>query len=284
MEGLDQLLLQVQEWLALYGLKLVSAVVILVIGIIVAKYITKSIKLVMTKAKVDAALVTFGGKAIKLMLYAVVTIAALNQVGFQTASLIAVLGGAVFAVGMALQGNVSSIASGVLLLMFRPFNLGDTINCAGITGTVEKIDIIHTKIKQADGRTVIMPNNKLTTDTLTNYSAREVMRADMVIGIGYGDDIAKAKSVIHEVLAAYPKALKDPEPLVFVMDLGDNSVNLGVRPYVEKGNYWSAKWDLAEAIKLRFDEEGINIPYPQRDVHHHYPEGFPGEKPAGGME
>lgn len=280
MEGLDQIIPQIQEWLAFYGLKIISAILILIIGIIVAKYITKSVKLVMKKAKMEEALVSFGGKVIKIALYAVVFIAALNQVGFQTASLIAVLGGAVFALGMALQGNVSSIASGVLLLIFKPFGLGDTINCAGITGTVEKIDIIHTKIKQADGRTVIMPNNKLTTDTLTNYSARDVMRADMVIGIGYGDDIAKAKSVVHEVLAAYPKALKDPEPLVFVMDLGDNSVNLAVRPYVDKGDYWSAKWDLAEAIKLRFDEEGINIPYPQRDVHHHYPEGFPGEKSA----
>ncbi len=278
MEGLDQIFLRIQEWLALYGLKVVAALVILVIGIFVSKYIAKSVKLVMTKAKMDEALVSFSGKVIKIALYAVVFIAALNQVGFQTASLIAVLGGAVFALGMALQGNVSSIASGVLLLIFKPFGLGDVIQCAGVTGTVEKIDIIHTKIKQADGRTVIMPNNKLTTDTLTNYSAREVMRCDLVVGIGYGDDIAKAKSAVFEVIAAYPKALKDPEPQVFVLELGDNSVNLAVRPFVNKADYWSSKWDLAEAIKLRFDEEGINIPYPQRDVHHHYPEGIPGEK------
>lgn len=264
-----EILTQVQTWLALYGLSLVAALAIVVIGLMVVKYLTRLVVTIMTRAKLDQALITFVGSLTRFALIAVVVIAALNQIGFQTASLIAVLGGAVFAVGMALQSNLASLASGVLILIFQPFKLGDTIECGSVTGTVEHIDILQTRLRCADGRTVVMPNVKLTGDAVTNYSAREVMRADLVIGIGYDDDLIRAKRIVGEVLAAYPKALKEPEPVVAVLELADSSVNLAVRPYVNKDDYWQAKLDLHELIKLRFDAEGISIPYPQTDVHLH---------------
>lgn len=274
---MEKLFIQAQKWLALYGLKVLAGVAILVIGLLVVNYLTKMIKVGMTKARLDLTLVSFAANLLRFSLIAVVGIAALNQIGFQTTSLIAVLGGAVFAVGLALQSNLSSLASGVLILIFRPFRVGDIIETGGMMGTVEDIDILQTRIKCVDGRTVVVPNTKLTSEMLTNYSARPVMRADITIGISYGDDITKAKRIVAEVLAEYPKALKDPAPQIVVESLGDSSVNLGVRPFVGKDDFYQAKWDLYELIKLRFDQEGITIPFPQRDVHMLAPTAEPAE-------
>jgi small conductance mechanosensitive channel len=257
----------IQSWLALYGLKVAGALAILVIGLWVTKLLTKAIKKAMQKAKMDETLISFGGKLSKFFLVVIVIMAALNQLGFETTSLIAVLGAASLAVGLALQSNLSSLAAGIMILIFRPFKLGEFIETNGMYGTVESIGIMQTTMRCADGRTVILPNTKVFGDRLVNFSVREVMRADLVVGIGYDDDIKKAKEVLNRVVQEYENAKKDPPPQVFVMELADSSVNLAVRIHVDKDYYWKAKWDLSEIIKLEFDKEGIGIPYPQMDVH-----------------
>jgi len=263
----EHVLTEIKTWLALYGLNLLGAAVILALGLAAAGYLSRLVRALMQKAKLDQSLVGFVASLTRVALIAVVIIAALGQAGFQTASLIAVLGGAVFAVGLALQGNLSSLASGVLILIFRPFRVGEVIECGAVIGAVERIDILHTTIKCADGRTVVMPNIKLTSEAVINYSSRPIMRADVTVGVGYGDDIARAKAIVGEVVAGYDKALAEPAPQILVSELADSSVNLAVRVHVGKDDYWQAKADLLELIKLRFDREGVTIPYPQREVH-----------------
>ncbi|KIX12761.1 mechanosensitive ion channel family protein [Dethiosulfatarculus sandiegensis] len=257
----------IQGWLTLYGLKVAGALAILVLGLWAAKFMTKAIQKAMKKGNMDQTLVSFGGKLTKFFLIVIVIMAALNQLGFETTSLIAVLGAASLAVGLALQSNLSSLAAGIMILIFRPFNLGQVIETNGMVGTVESIGIMQTILKCADGRTVILPNTKVFGDRLINYSVRDVMRADLVVGIGYDDDIEKAKEVLNRLVEGYERAKKDPPPQVFVLELADSSVNLAVRVHVDKDDYWKAKWDLSEMIKLEFDKQGIGIPFPQMDVH-----------------
>ena len=263
----DSVLAAVNGWLALYGLKLLGALLILLLGMMAARRLTAWGQKLMRKAKMEETLITFGGSLLRFLLGAFVIIAALNQLGFQTASLIAILGAASLAVGLALQSNLSNLAAGVLILLFKPFKLGDVIESSGSTGTVHSINILTTTLKCADGRMVTVPNNKLFSDKVINYSVQETMRADIVVGIGYEDDIPRAKEVIKDILDNYPNALKEPEPQILVVELGDSSVNIAIRTYVNKKHYWSAKSDLMEAVKMRFDQEGISIPYPQQDVH-----------------
>ena len=263
----DSVMAGISGWLALYGLKLLGAVLILLLGMIAARRLTAWAQKLMRRAKMEETLITFGGSLLRFLLGAFVIIAALNQLGFQTASLIAILGAASLAVGLALQSNLSNLAAGVLILLFKPFKLGNVIETSGSTGTVHGINILTTTLKCADGRMVTVPNNKLFSDKVINYSVQKTMRADIVVGIGYEDDIPRAREVIKDILENYPNALKEPAPQILVVELGDNSVNIAIRTHVNKKHYWSAKSDLMEAVKLRFDREGINIPYPQRDVH-----------------
>ena len=180
-----------------------------------------------------------------------------------------ILGAAGLAIGLALQGSLQNFAAGVLIIIFRPYKVGDFIEGGGTTGVIEAMDIFTTRLKTGDNKTVIVPNAGILGGNITNYSAKPTRRIDMVIGCGYGDDLAKVKSVLNDILAADERILKDPAPTVAVAELGDNSVNFVVRPWVNSGDYWPVHFDLLETIKNRFDAEGISIPYPQRDVHLH---------------
>lgn len=273
-----------QLWLAHYGMQVVGAVIILVLGLLAAKTLTSVLRKIMRRAKVDETLVSFGGNMLQFVLVMLVIIAALSRLGFQTNSLIAMMGAAALAVGLSLQSNLANLAAGVLILIFRPFRLGEMVEMGGVLGKVEEITIMVTKLRMIDGKLAIMPNTKAFNDKLINYTAAKTRRVDLVIGIGYGDSIPKAKAILLRLLEEDPRVLKEPKPSVMVLDLGESSVDLGVRPWVKNTDWWAVKCELTEKIKLTFDEEGINIPYPQRDVHL-YPSGGPeassGEGPTG---
>jgi len=201
---------------------------------------------------------------------AFIIIAALGKLGIQTASFVAILGAAGLAIGFALQGSLSNFASGVLLTIFRPFKAGDYVEAGGSAGIIEEISIFNTILKTPDNRKVIIPNSKVTGDNITNYSAKDVRRVELKFGIGYSDDIKKAKEVIEKVLKADTRVLNDPAYTVAVLELGDSSVNFAVRPWVKTSDYWPVLFDITENIKLSFDNNGISIPFPQTDVHLHH--------------
>lgn len=257
----------VNAWLALYGIRILGAVVILVLGVWFSKLLTKLLRKILKNRNVDPTLVGFCGNVVYSALLVFVGIAALNQIGFQTTSLIAVLGAAGLAVGLALQSSLSNFAAGVMMIMFKPFKAGDFIEGGGTAGVVEQILIFSTQLKTGDNKTVIVPNGSLLGSNIVNYSTKGTRRLDLVIGVGYSDDIRKVKEVLLGIIAAEDRFLEDPAPVVAVLELADNSVNLAFRPWVNSSDYWPTYFDTLETIKLRFDEEGISIPYPQRDVH-----------------
>ncbi|RLA89997.1 MAG: mechanosensitive ion channel family protein [Deltaproteobacteria bacterium] len=256
-----------QAFAAFYGLKIIAAIVIFVVGRWVARALRNATKKMMAKGNVDETLISFVGNLTYITLLAFVIIAALNQLGIQTTSFIAVIGAAGLAIGLALQGSLANFAAGVLMIIFRPFKAGDYIEGAGVAGTVEAIQIFATQLKTPDNKTIIVPNAKMMGDNITNYSAKDTRRVDMVIGVGYGDDLKKVREILEDILAKDDRFLEDPAPTSGVLELGDNSVNFAVRPWVKKEDYWGAYFDVTETVKRRFDEEGISIPYPQRDVH-----------------
>jgi len=221
----------------------------------------------MTKADVDETLISFVGNLTYIVLLIFVIIAALNQLGVQTTSFIAIIGAAGLAIGLALQGSLANFAAGVLMIIFHPFKVGDYIEAAGVAGVVEEIQIFTTQLKTPDNKTIIIPNASVTGGSITNYSAKDTRRVDLVIGVGYGDDLKRVREVLEEVLAKDDRILDDPAPTIGVLELGDNSVNFAVRPWVKAEDYWGVYFDSTETVKRRFDEEGISIPFPQRDVH-----------------
>lgn len=261
------LIAKVYELLTVYGLRIIAAIIILVLGRWVALGVAKLINRVMIKTNVDATLVSFVHHLVYVGLLVIVVIAALNQLGIQTASFIAVIGAAGLAVGLALQGSLANFAAGVLMLIFRPFKLGDYIEGAGTAGTVEKIEIFTTQLKSPDNRTIIIPNAKLMGENITNYTVKGTRRVDFVFGIGYGDNIDDARNIIKEIIDEDKRVLKDPEPMIVVSELGDSSVNFTVRAWTSTNDYWSFYFDTTEKVKKQFDAKGINIPFPQRDVH-----------------
>ncbi len=250
-----------------WGLNIVFAVIIFIVGKWLVGLITKLTKKLMTKAHMDKILVNFIGSIVSSVLLLFVVIAALDQLGINTTSLIALIGAAGLAIGLALQGSLQNLASGVMLIVFRPFKDGDFIEAGGTMGVVEEIGIFTTKMRTGDNKEVIVPNGQIFGGTITNFSKRETRRVDMVFGISYGDDIRKAKDVINSIIEADERILKDPAPLVAVGELADSSVNFNVRPWVKSGDYWGVYFDLNEKIKMAFDENGISIPFPQMDVH-----------------
>jgi len=221
----------------------------------------------MIKGDVDVTLVSFAGNLIYVALLAFVIIAALGQLGIQTTSFIAILGAAGLAVGLALQGSLANFAAGVLMVIFRPFQVGDFIEGAGVAGTVEEIQIFTTQLKTPDNKTIIIPNAKMTEGNITNYSNKGTRRVDLIFGIGYGDDIDKARNLIQDELSREKRILPEPAPQIVVVELAESSVNFAVRPWVNAGDYWNVYFDLTENVKKRFDAEGITIPFPQRDIH-----------------
>jgi len=250
-----------------WGINIVLALLIFFIGKFIVGIITNLVKKLMGKAKVDVILVNFIGSIIKSVLLLFVVVAALDRLGVDTTSLIALIGAAGLAIGLALQGSLQNLASGVMLIIFRPFTAGDFVEAGGASGIVEQIGIFTTQIRSGDNKDIILPNGSIFGGIITNYSKRETRRVDMVFGIGYDDDIRKAKEIIASVIAADERILKDPAPLIAVGELGDSSVNFNVRPWVRSADYWNVYFDLNEKIKLSFDENGISIPYPQMDIH-----------------
>ena len=255
------------DWVSQFGLKLIAALVVFFVGKWLARKISNLLKRGMQKAETDPTLIGFVGNITYFGLLTMVVIAAVGQLGVQTTSFIAVLGAAGLAIGLALQGSLANFAAGVLMIIFRPFKAGDYIEAAGTAGSVEEVQLFTTTLKTPDNKIVIIPNAQVTAGTITNYSARDTRRLDMTFGVGYGDDLDHVKRVITQVLAEEPRLLKDPEPVVAVLNLGESSVDFAVRPWVNSADYWGVFFDLQEKMKKRFDQEGISIPFPQRDLH-----------------
>lgn len=257
----------IQVMAASYGLRILAALAIFVVGKIVAKSIRSLIRRVMKKKEVDDLLTSFVCTVSYVIMMVVIVIAAIGQLGIQTTSLVAVLGAAGLAIGFALQGSLANFASGILILILHPFKSGDFIEGAGVAGSVENIGLLTTDLKTPDNRKIIVPNSRIMGDNIINYTARDIRRMDLVVGVSYGDDLDKVKEVIEDILSSDERILKEPAPLVGVVEMANSSVNLVVRPWVKTSEYWSLFYYLQETIKKRFDAEGISIPFPQRDVH-----------------
>jgi small conductance mechanosensitive channel len=258
---------RIQEFVAFYGIKVIAAIAIFIIGRWVAKVLRNFVKKLMERGKVDETLIAFVGNLTYILLLVFVIVAALNQLGIQTTSFIAIIGAAGLAIGLALQGSLANFAAGVLLIIFRPFKAGDYIEGAGVAGVVEEIQIFTTQLKTPDNKTIIIPNANLTGGNIVNYSAKDTRRVDMVFGVGYGDDLKKVRQILEDILAKDERVLQDPAPTIGVVELADNSVNFVCRPWVKSADYWGVYFGTTEAVKNRFDAEGVSIPYPQRDVH-----------------
>lgn len=250
-----------------YGSMVVIALLIFVIGKMLARVISNGVVRAMTKRDVDVTITRFVGSLIYGLLFAFVVVAALSQLGIETTSFIALLGAAGLAVGLALQGSLSNFAAGVLLVLFRPLRAGDFVEAGGVSGVVEEVSIFTTILKTGDNKTIIIPNSAVMSGTITNYSLEANRRVDLLVGISYDADIGAARSIIQGLMEADERILKDPAAGISVADLADSSVNLAIRPWVKAADYWSVRGDLLEAIKHHFDEAGIGIPYPQMDVH-----------------
>ncbi|MBI1931005.1 MAG: mechanosensitive ion channel [Ignavibacteriales bacterium] len=250
-----------------YGFKVLSAILILVIGLWLAKLISKIFNKFILRSNVDLTLVKFFTSLVRIVLIIIVVIAAVNKLGVETTSLVAVLGAAGLAIGLALQGSLSNLASGIMLIIFRPIKVGDYIQGGGGEGVVKEIGIFVTKLTSIDNKLLFIPNSKLTSDNITNFTFNETRRVDMIFGIGYKSNIEKAKNIIKEVLDNNSKVLKEPAPDIFVRALADSSVNISVRPWCKTEDYWTVISEVTETIKLKFDANGIEIPFPQRDIH-----------------
>ena len=264
---MEQYLAQGQQLLADYGVKVLAAIAIFVIGKWVAKLLTKAIRRIMKKSSLEPMLVTFTANLSYAALMVFVVLAALNQLGIQTTSFIAVIGAAGLAIGLAMQDSLSNFAAGVMLIIFRPFKTGDFIEAAGTAGAVQEIHIFTTTLKTGDNRLIHIPNGKIIGDNIVNYSANDTRRVDMVFGISYDDDIKQAKTIIEQALQADTRVLAEPGPTIGVLELADSSVNIAVRPWVNTSDYWPTLFALNETIKEEFDQAGISIPFPQSEVH-----------------
>ncbi|MBN2125817.1 MAG: mechanosensitive ion channel [Deltaproteobacteria bacterium] len=258
---------QVNVFLATYGLKVIGAILILIVGRIGARIGQNIVKKVLVRAKTDEAVVSFVGNLAYILILTVAVLAALAKFGIQTASFVAILGAAGFAIGFALQGSLANFAAGVLILVLRPFKTEDYIEGAGIAGSVKRIDLFTTELATPDNVKILVPNGKLFGDIIKNWSGYDTRRIDLVIGIGYASDIQKAYEVMMGLIKADSRILSDPEPRIAVSELADSSVNFVVRPWVKRDDYWDVRFDLTRTIKEAFDENGIEIPFPQRVVH-----------------
>ena len=250
-----------------FGMKALIALVIFYVGRTIARLVTRGLRNVMQAQEVDKILETFVSNLVYWALMFFVIIAAINHIGVQTTSLIAVMGAAGLAVGLALQGSLANFAAGVLIVMFRPYRAGDFVEAAGISGVVLQVQILTTVLKTSDNKQIIVPNGQIMSSIITNFSANDTRRVDMTIGVSYDDDLDKVRSTIKELVDAEDRILKDPECLIAVSELADSSVNFTVRPWVKTADYSGVMFDMTEAIKKRFDQEGISFPFPQQDVH-----------------
>ncbi|MCU7799457.1 MAG: mechanosensitive ion channel [gamma proteobacterium symbiont of Lucinoma myriamae] len=263
----SQILDSGMELLMYYGPKVLAAIAIFFIGKIVANWVKRIVTKVMTKGNVDPLIIGFTSSIAYMAMMVFVVVATLGQIGIQTTSFIAILGAAGLAIGLALQGSLANFAAGFLLIIFRPFREGDVIEAAGVTGKVDVIQIFTTTLKTPDNKIIIIPNAKLGSDNIINYSAQKTRRVDMVVGVSYDADLKEVRTILEDIVSKDERILNDPEHLIAVGELADNSVNFFVRVWVESADYWNVFYDANETVKLRLDEAGIGIPYPQRDVH-----------------
>ncbi|MDP4611508.1 MAG: mechanosensitive ion channel [Opitutales bacterium] len=260
---------QIIESLTAFAISALAALVILIIGLFIAKKVKNIFANALNKKGVDATLVGFFSSLLYGAIAVFVVIAAIGKLGVQTTSFAAVIAAAGLAIGLALQGSLSNFASGVLLILFKPFVAGNVIKAGGEIGSVVEVGLLTTELKTPDNVKIIMPNSAIMGGSITNISAHPTRRVDMVVGVGYGDDLNKAKQIMEDLLAADERVLKDPAVTIAVSNLGDSSVDFVVRPWVNAADYWAVKFDFTKAVKEAFDAQGISIPYPQRDVHMH---------------
>ena len=264
---IQEILPQFREQAVAYAPKIFLALVTLFIGLRLIKILDKFIDKIMSIKHYDTSLKTFLISLSDIVLKVALLISVISILGVETTSFIAVLGSAGLAVGLALQGSLSNFAGGVMLLIFKPFREGDFIQTQGYEGTVRELNVFHTIMNTIDNKRIILPNGSVANGALTNFTINGTRRADQVFGIGYGDDLKKAKEILTRLVNEDPRVLKDPAPLVIVHSLGDSSVNLQVRAWAKNDDFWAYNWDMTEKVKLTFDQEGISIPFPQRDLH-----------------
>lgn len=250
-----------------YGLNLLGSIAIVVLGRWLTKQLVKGLRGLLNKARIDQTLVTFFANILHYILLLIVTIAALNNLGIPTTTVVAVFGAATLAIGLALQDSLSNVAAGVLIIMLQPYRLGDYVEINDVEGYVVSIKMFHTSLKTRDNKIIFVPNSEALADNITNYSKEEWIRLDLVYGIGYDDDLLKAKQILQEIVETTDRVASQPAPIVAVKELGDSSVNLEVRPFVKVRDYVPVTFAITEQVKLRFDAAGISIPFPQRDVH-----------------
>ncbi|WP_285907220.1 mechanosensitive ion channel family protein [Pseudodesulfovibrio pelocollis] len=266
-ETIQSLLEQAVTLVSIHGLNLVIALIVFFAGRAAANKIAALARAMMIKAHVDDTLRSFLRNIIYYALMAAVTVMAIGQAGLNVTSFLAVLGAAGLAVGLALKDSLSNFAAGVMLIMLKFFKRGDWVTVAGESGTVTSVSIFNTILTTADNRVVIVPNSAILSSTIVNVTANETRRVDLVMGIGYGDDLLKAKELLRKIVTEDPRVLPAPAPVVEVLELGESSVNFVVRPWVKTSDYWPTYFAITEKVKLVFDQEGISIPFPQRDVH-----------------
>lgn len=259
-EKLSQLLVD-------FGPKLIGAILVLIIGLWISKQITKAVKKLFTAKDFEPSLTTFLSSLLGGVLKVLVVISAMSMLGIQMTSFIAILGAAGLAIGMALSGTLQNFAGGVMILIFKPFKVGDFIEAQGHAGVVKEIQIFNTILKTGDNKTIILPNAPVSNGSMTNYSTEAERRVDFTFGIDYSDDIDKAKSVLKELYTNDERVLADKPLLIAVSELGDSSVNIIVRAWVKSENYWGLFWDMQELVKKTFDKEGLSFPFPQTDIH-----------------
>jgi len=257
----------VNGFITAYGFKVIGAILIFIIGRIVIGIISSAIRKVMKRSDVDETLTKFIISLTRMALLTLLIIIIIDKLGVETTSFAAVIAAAGLAIGLALQGSLSNFAAGVMLMIFRPFKAGDYVEAGGSAGAVESVQIFVTVLNTPDNKKVIIPNSQITGGNITNFSAHDTRRVDMVFGIGYGDDIKKAKDILNRILSEDDRVLKDPAPTVAVSELADSSVNFVVRPWVKTSDYWGMYFDTHQKVKETFDAEGISIPFPQRDIH-----------------
>jgi len=264
---MEDLLPKIQEFALTYGINFIAAILIFLVGKWLARWLSTVFEKALIKSKVDQTLAKFVKNLSYAGLMTVVVIAALNKLGVQTTSFIAIIGAAGLAVGLALQGSLANFAAGVMLILFRPFKVGDFITAAGTMGSVMEIQIFNTILAHPDNRKIVVPNSKITGDIISNFSDIERRRIDLVFGISYEDDMKKAKEALMDLVNADDRILKDPAPVVAVSELADSSVNLVCRPWVKPGDYWAVYFDITEKGKEALEANGMTIPFPQNDVH-----------------
>ena len=261
----EELMPQLMDW----AFKLILALAIYVIGKWVARRVTNLVRRLMNAREVDATLVNFLGNIVYAILLVAVIMAALDTLGFPVTSLLAIVGAAGLAVGLALKDSLGNFAAGVMLVLFRPFSKGDFVEVAGVSGKVDDVQIFSTILTTPDNKQITIPNAQVYADTITNFTAKDMRRLDMVFGVGYDDDLKVARDVLTRVCTGHPKVLDDPAFNIFVLSLGDNSVNFAVRPWAKTEDYWAVWGDVMEQGKVELEAAGCSIPYPQRDVHVH---------------